>query len=740
MQLRHIEISTDKTEINMTVHGIFDIDNHSYLKNTCVCEWNTTFRINEDYGNGWQGDPLAIRQKNKNSDPTSIHLEIVCEQSYADTSSLDTLSNEDGIATLHTQQWTHINTIRAAMEKIGTSLLEELTTRYEQGKLDAFKAYTDTIQGRMTHAWENTFGPLVDVPSGNGTDNFNYGGYVLLRPILNFRDSTRPINNEHYKVRLMTVSDTPEENENVLVTTRDPSLVFTAGATPDVAAMDIRQDATYMVVAGSLNMLTRDVVETLYPTGNVPPLDDRHPGVDLSVPRETVPYCSLVETQLDIGKFRADATMQEMFDWYDRKQPQDALPDIQLKMRPLAEQLHTDIDNVLLDRTPMNDTDPAVMHTVPSYMDVKVLSNEQHFIDEYKTLIKLVGQCLLSTTFRNTPRQRGRRLGAGINTERKSTRFLNNVYNARARNNPCVLATPQLDITDYQQYVNDIEPWRHEDDGEYGACCEYLFTPCLKYASRFLRSTIPNLPDIGSVLINALPFGFIDPVRTRVIDAMITKALQQKVFTNNKLQKIILRRNTTADDMPFAPLILQYGLRIDDKHLRTFSWSLGETPTIVVEALQLALLYLQKVVHDVVHEDVNDTSDYRDTVNRRSNIQKREKDTGWDTYPYGIVHPQHVSGYRHIYEESPLSTLIQHPPPKQITTDSVLLVPGTKPFYEQRSAIRKEVRYHVVTFVSCAGVGYIRAIFNPELVVYRLSTMTRYSMCRRSILAALTPT
>jgi hypothetical protein len=709
MHIDSIVINQDKTEITLSIKRIYDDNDSSYFENPCVCEWNTTFRSNEDYGNGWQGDPLAIRQKNKNSDPASIHLEIVCEQSYADTSSLDTLSKEDGIATLHTQQWTHINTIRSAMEKIGTSLLEELTTRYEQGKLDAFKAYTDTIQGRMTQAWENTFGPLVDVPTGNGTDNFNYGGYVLLRPILNFRDSTRPINNERHKVRLMTVSDTPEENENVLVTKRNPSLTFTADATPDVAAMDIRQDATYMVVAGSLDMLTRDVIETLYPTGNVPTLDDRHPGVDLSVPREITPYCSLIETQLDISKFRADATMQEMFDWYDRKRPQDALPDIQLKMRPLAEQLHTDIDNVLLDRTPMNDTDPAVMHTVPSYMDVKVLSNEQHFIDEYKTLIKLVGQCLLSTTFRNTPRQRGRRLETEINTDRTSNRFVSTVYTPPGENrfvntvftppdDHCILSTPQLDITEYQQYINDIEPWRHEDDGEYGACCEYLFTPCLKYASRFLRSTIPNLPDIGSVLINALPFGFIDPVRTRVIDAMVTKALQQRVFANNKLQKIILRRNTTADDMPFAPLILQYGLRIDDKHIRKFSWSLGETPTIVVEALQLALLYLQKVVHDVVHEDVNDTSDSRDTVNLRSSIQQRERDTGWDTYPYGIVHPQHVGAYRYIFEDSPLHSLIRYPPPTQLKPDAILLVPGTEPFYRHRCAIRKEVRYRVVTF------------------------------------------
>jgi hypothetical protein len=179
MHIDSIVINQDKTEITLSIKRIYDDNDSSYFENPCVCEWNTTFRSNEDYGNGWQGDPLAIRQKNKNSDPASIHLEIVCEQSYADTSSLDTLSKEDGIATLHTQQWTHINTIRSAMEKIGTSLLEELTTRYEQGKLDAFKAYTDTIQGRMTQAWENTFGPLVDVPTGNGTDNFNYGGYVL---------------------------------------------------------------------------------------------------------------------------------------------------------------------------------------------------------------------------------------------------------------------------------------------------------------------------------------------------------------------------------------------------------------------------------------------------------------------------------------------------------------------------------------------------------------------------------
>jgi hypothetical protein len=174
--------------------------------------------------------------------------------------------------------------------------------------------------------------------------------------------------------------------------------------------------------------------------------------------------------------------------------------------------------------------------------------------------------------------------------------------------------------------------------------------------------------------------------------------LQQRVFANNKLQKIILRRNTTADDMPFAPLILQYGLRIDDKHIRKFSWSLGETPTIVVEALQLALLYLQKVVHDVVHEDVNDTSDSRDTVNLRSSIQQRERDTGWDTYPYGIVHPQHVGAYRYIFEDSPLHSLIRYPPPTQLKPDAILLVPGTEPFYRHRCAIRKEVRYRVVTF------------------------------------------
>jgi len=690
------ELITVRPQVPMVLSDVKERKEHEDLYYIMV--WACAFKEGGDVGNGWQGDPKRQTQKSKNSDEDSMHMEIVCMQKQGEVNSSEGFRSEG--QNIDYGDWHCMSAMRSIMDTVAESMKAGLDAKYNEAKTEAFEAYTETIQTRISEAWGTTFGPLVhqNIVAGTLLGAQNYGGYVLLKPVRNNRENEERVEGMRL-VNIVSAGSTEADNNNkVLINARDPEFVFESATSAETVKRYLSDSALFQVVGGSLDKLKK------VRTSNLSPLDP----ISVSDLTDKELYCKYVVNEMSVDKFTTieRARPDELFDTWDRDRERWEYPEaLDLPLRPTVEE---HVNEVYERLQPVLGEGGGKM----PHMDVKTLSNERHFVDEFKTVVKLVGQCLFATVSSSTPRQVGKPIVASIVTDLQKMSILGDIK-ADGGNTPgkvmCVVSQGKVP-NGITAYVNEVEPWRDEDDGEYGACSKILYEPCLRYASRFLSSTVPSLPDIGSVIMSSVPFGSLESDKMSIITHMVEEALKSSMFNHQgkdsvSIQKVVMRSSAQADDMPYEPLVLQYGMHVDGENMAEgFSWSLGETPTIVVEAMQLVLVYLQKTMYEVyVGKAENEEN------NKYDKIKEREEASGWDTYPYGMPRVDQISGWRTEFEDTAVYNLrstgevrvekaattynLSASTKEGLVLRDALSVPGTDNFCSGRGDMRKEVEY-----------------------------------------------
>lgn len=699
-QIKKITKKLD-TEIHITVKCTTDsVDNFGKLAaspgTTCqyIVLWIAAFKSGKDYGNGWQGNPLAIREKNTPSDSDSIHLEIVCRQTKH--SEFDMTTETDNIADFECMY-----VLRDQIQKYASTLKTEMDTAYDQHRKEAFKEYTTQMQTRLNAIWKTTFGPLneKDLDPDSILSKKNFGGYVLLKPILNnriidtsnFSETDKNVNSDTEKryVTMVSAYDNDDaQNGKLIITKRESDRVLQSTTSAEETSNYYKNNSVFQVIAGSL----QEIQEFYY--SNTAPAPD-NPAVGINS------YSDLLGPELSIQKLTKtpiNSRPDELFDKLGSGRKSTPLPGLSdtLKIRPVLEDIEDEINQESTGYLTNTEDMQLESNAKNMHMDIKTMSNEEHFKLEFKTLIKLAGQCLLATVTGNTPRIIGESIAALPCEDVKKNSILKSINHTpdNELDVTCHGTNVKLGVNcvreqrnghnTFTAYINGVDPWRDEDDGEYGACSSTLYEPCTQYASHFLRSAIPNLPDVGSLLVHSAPFGNMDSDKIYIIEKMIERCLDAPMFNTGILKQYTLVGNEKADDMPYQPITLQYGLQIENNSLdkNDISWSLGETPTILVEAIQLALLYLQKIMYDTYKSSNENAID---------KIKEREQKSGWDTYPYGMLEEDHVAGWRSEFEGTVIHNL--RTSTNGSSTVRKYSVPGTEDFYKTRDYMRKEIVY-----------------------------------------------
>lgn len=279
-----------------------------------------------------------------------------------------------------------------------------------------------------------------------------------------------------------------------------------------------------------------------------------------------------------------------------------------------------------------------------------------------------------------------------------------------------------------EKYINNTDPWRQENDNEYGACATLLWKPCLEYASNY-KNERPGVDSIGKLLMNVMPFGMMSDEKSIMVNDLIQSTKTNFNLYDSKtgnMKYILLEQSDyKTNPMPWEPLTLQYGISMTGSDFSTCQWAIGCEPTLLIESVQILLIYLQKLL---VHEAT------KSKYNTLEHIQRREDIVGWDTYPYGmcsIVHTSinkdYMSGKGDYFDSTdgeirPIESIHGLPflcdkcindnndlrnkmyeVPKNDDSDDTThfyshFIPGKLDFYKTRSFIRKEIEYEDTLF------------------------------------------
>jgi len=283
-----------------------------------------------------------------------------------------------------------------------------------------------------------------------------------------------------------------------------------------------------------------------------------------------------------------------------------------------------------------------------------------------------------------------------------------------------------------KNYINKTDPWRQHDDSEYGACSELLWKPCLEYAGNY-KNKLPDVDDIGKLLMNIMPFGMLTDEKSALIDLLVKNVHKNtKLYDEDGNMRYILLEEApeNTNPMPWEPLILQYGITMNGSDFNSCQWALGCEPTLLLESIQILLIYLQKIIVLSTSGDEN--------PNNNNNIKRRENITGWDTYPNGMMSVVHTSAEKEYFtdlglyhdhtnsEIRPIESIngtidpckcIKNVGKNRTLRDELYLtkedritdteylkhyygnfIPGNPNFYSARSFVRKEIEFRDTLF------------------------------------------
>lgn len=563
--------------------------------------------ISPDEPWGWTGDVRDIHVKNNNADAAKWYLQIVC----IDAQSARDATKQDGFARMASSQWASLQAVKQAMATAADGLVEKLTTEYNSALMTRFKAYMDEVQEKMDMRCKNTFAPI---------DGNRQGGYILLRSVRTLPESTEfgP------EARLKRVKLQTADGNAALHCSLEPSM-----------PPEPPRDLEFELVAGSLQSDRGDLLSNPCPQIGVAAADVS----TLFAVQEAPPQSSATNYRF---------------------------PEKQLRLRTHLTEKNEELTNVLQD---MQAYDKPAM---PFEHDLHMNSKEQ-FDQEFKSCLHLVLQSIIATTHGQSFEEQAKAFACspvrGIREQTTLVQYGNQRIVAPPSPVETSLALYAFNIRGkherLEQLINTHDPWVGFDDNERGACASLLWQPCVDQAIG-LREKGPDTHTIERFLASLYPYGNIGAPQKELVQNVLKRVMD--LYTREIAENYIMLEQTSPDTVApeYTPLVLHYGTTIAD-NFETLTWSLGGSASLVIESLEICMLFLQKILH-LQNTDSN--------TNSIATIQSREKEAGMDTYPLGLA---------------PVANAY----------------PGDKTFYETRDHALKEVQYRDTPF-SIQGIQSLK--------------------------------
>lgn len=569
---------------------------------------------------GWTGDPRDIRTLSNNKDNPEWCFEIVC----MDSQSSRDASSTHGFAMIASTQWASLRAVKNVLEGAATGMVEKLSMQYNKDLGSRFWSFYSDLQDKIAIRTKNTFGPI----EADNTESHHYtGGYVLLRNV-----RTIPID--------PLVSDNPEKKRRVTISFRDnPGHPLKSMLSDNVMHSEV-EDTQFEIVAGSLN-------------------DEIHAAPEIGIISESTDslFVSRAKEQksgIPIQSYR-----------YNLQQ------DVRFRIQNASK--GNDVQETIADLQAFDKP------SMPFEHDLHAESTEQ-FEQEFSTFSRLLLQCLVATTKTKSFNEKATDFTPVPLAQDAS--FTNVLASANTNIMPILSndgTTPSINAytidvstpnkqSNFQSLVNDYNPWMHPTDNEYGACSTLLWQPCVEMATGIRKDAI-GTESVENMLTTVTPFGNIGSECADLVDT-INKKIMKKFKVKFKTKSLLLKQaDSTLPPPEYTPMIIQYDMTCNEDMECT--WSLGGSVSMITEAMEMALLFLQRTL----------VKDVSENENAMTKIIEREQKIQWDTYPTGIrTHDQcEASGFG------------------RPTTEAVDLMesstPGNQDFYKNRDYAYKEVVY-----------------------------------------------
>lgn len=540
---------------------------------------------------GWCGDPLEIRQKNKNGDPASFHLELVFR------------SSENGTPN-YFEEFDRQNCV---IEETIETLAEDLAQKLREDRVARFESYLKNVQSKMRESWKESFGPLTD-------DDPRAKRYVLLQTTSH--NEPRDADSTYVNIR-QTIFGTNNmlDTSNTVLRQKDER---TSAVEPKPT---YEERAIFKLISGSLESYEQEGNLIAY-------VSNRGEGASLamSVSRTEIPFT--------VQHFQGEDAPKDFFDSGDSHACAD-MPEtygvnrIKIRLQNLRDQM-----NRRLDVPTVEDTGSCKK---PFEYELHY-SDDVHILTELRTCIRLIGHSMFATT--TIPKEE---------FIHKPKLDINISYPECNKSMP--VSTEGMSPSEarlFNKLTSNLRPWRNGYDFDEGACAHRFWKRLLKYTSAPQNEQRRmGLPQIGTILLNMLPFGPLEHELGDLVESLVEMVMTNPKITSvengtRRLRSILLLQDTDAADMPYIPLTLNFGFHMDHTNdFDTFAWSLGTTPVLFVETIQVLVMFFQKLASDALHGKDDDTS------NSAVNVRKREEDSGWDTYPMGFSSAAQLG---HVFE------------------------------------------------------------------------------------------
>lgn len=344
--------------------------------------------------------------------------------------------------------------------------------------------------------------------------------------------------------------------------------------------------------------------------------------------------------------------------------------------------------------------DAAIVNNVPK-VDLKSEQFEydinstdfEQFMLEYKTCLSLIGQCLVSTidvqskanllihaNLKHIETGPGKTdlpqpVKESFKTFKERQDIINmNKSDTDTKSNPETIDEQwwAIDVESslkIQQAFDDYPPSMNSFLSTVGACSHLLWKPLVKSMSK--SETSLTLANLGSFIVSTMPFGAVTQLQQSMIDTIVRYG---EIDLKSTEDMVFLTRNDEAEDMPYEPVFLKYGISFTD-NFENMSWSIGSLSTLFLESLMLVMIFLQKLVNDEAHDT--------DSINQMQEVEHREKVSAWDSYPGGFMSYKHDTPFRKLGLNDPGIKIY----------DINGLKFGNKVFSQYRDAVQKEIQY-----------------------------------------------
>jgi hypothetical protein len=590
---------------------------------------------------GWTGDPRDITTRSCNTVlEDEWYLQLVCIDARHTTNKQSDTSR--GFARIASTQWASLGVVKQTLERAARGIVEKMAISHSTSLKQRFTEFYQEAQIQLNTRAANTFGPIEHVAKQH---DMRMGGYVLLQCVSAKTPSYHdPHGRAPKRVRLVIEDTEGEANATMYAGSR--------GIEIDAADTDV----LFEVVAGTLETTTGDTVDRL----TLPP-----------------PIMGVL-TESNIALFQSEQsnTLHRLASVVSqRHQLRD-----ELRFR-----LHT-IDrepNIKENETEIQSYD---RNSLPFEYDLRC-DSDAHFIQEFTTFVEIVAQCIIATVPVPSFNERAipfqpQPLDPASDEYARGMAVVKqlNISLDRGEENPSKVHLYTIDIAStvkkakFARLVNNWDPWVHPTDRHVGACASLIWQPSVDLATNI--RTEPIAPEtMYRALTTVTPFGSMQTQQAELTQhiARAAKDSIHKAFMTDKSRCVLKQADVDVAAPEYELLVLDYGIRVTttpDDTTPQVSWSLGSSASMIMEAVEMCLVFLQlellKIDQDPLHE------------NNMAHIQARERDANIDTYPMGMMTPSQCK-----YAQCGRPTL----------PDTAAWLPGQPNFYRHRDYAYKEVQY-----------------------------------------------